>query len=129
MEIEELKKYAEESYWNNKRRPKKDIESKRILLAKGISEMLEWGFKLTIWWIYDEKEAKKLFNFLTDKKRTCRLILDQNGAYSIELPKMDRDFFRKYSNEFFSSSSYGYTFEDGKKVIEIFEGGIEIKNK
>ncbi|MEK6898452.1 MAG: hypothetical protein AABX28_03800 [Nanoarchaeota archaeon] len=121
MEIEKLKKEIDENYSSEK------YNSKNIL--DEIVKLLKWRFIMIVGWIFDEKIAKEIFNFLTNKKRTCRLILDQSGAYSVETPLMDRDFLKKYYDKLFNPREHSYFFDDSAKTIEIFEGGLRIKNK
>lgn len=122
---EKIKRDLEDIYWDNVF----DKEEDKIkIVVEGLMTLLEWDFRLKIWWIFNEK-AKKIFDFLKEKKRTCNWILTQADMYEIEAPIMDRDFFKKYFKELFNPKEYGYIFEDSKKIIELFEGGIEIKNK
>ena len=121
--MEELKEKISKNYWKSDEEQVPEIAQEIMKLIK------TWEFKLVIKWMFHEGQAEPIFNFLKNKKRTCRLILDNKDQYSIEAPIMDRDFFLKYIKEIFFPQDYMYTFENPHMKIEIFEGGLNIKEK
>lgn len=124
MDQQDFEQFVSEAY----RKDKNDPENLKKIYDF-LSNLLEWKFSMKIWWIFEDGEAREIFDFLRSKKRTCKMCLNQNGEYTIEAIYTDRDFLGKHLKELLDFNKRGYTFEDTKKIINIFEGGIQINTK